>query len=156
MILPSFISLPQEIAEQAIIAENKVKHRAIVFVGMALINVILSIILARIYGVVGVAVAIFFSYMLRVIAMNYIYWKILGINIFLFFKESFGKMLPGLLTVLILCYGINYMLPPIGLVSFLIKVVIMSVLYIVLMYYMVMNENEKSAVKKMDEDLEKK
>ena len=123
---------------------------------MALINVILSIILARIYGVVGVAVAIFFSYMLRVIAMNYIYWKILGINIFLFFKESFGKMLPGLLTVLILCYGINYMLPPIGLVSFLIKVVIMSVLYIVLMYYMVMNENEKSLIFNLVDNIKKR
>lgn len=123
---------------------------------MALINVILSIILARIYGVVGVAVSIFFSYMLRVIAMNYIYWKILGINIFLFFKESFGKMLPGLLTVLILCYGINYMLPPIGLVSFLIKVVIMSVLYIVLMYYMVMNENEKSLIFNLVDNIKKR
>lgn len=156
LILPSFISLPQEIAEQAIIAENKVKHRAVVFGVMALINVILSIILTRIYGVVGVAVSIFFSYMLRVIAMNYIYWKILGINIFLFFKESFGKMMPGLLTVLILCYGINYMLPPIGLVSFLIKVVIMSVLYIVLMYYMVLNENEKSLISNLINNIKKR
>ena len=123
---------------------------------MALVNVILSIILTRIYGVIGVAVSIFFSYMLRVIAMNYIYWKILGINIFLFFKESFGKMLPGLLTVLILCYGINYMLPPIGLVSFLIKVVIMSVLYIVLMYYMVMNENEKSLIFNLVDNIKKR
>lgn len=88
--------------------------------------------------------------------MNYIYWKILGINIFLFFKESFGKMLPGLLTVLILCYGINYMLPPIGLVSFLIKVVIMSVLYIVLMYYMVMNENEKSLIFNLVDNIKKR
>ena len=48
------------------------------------------------------------------------------------------------------------MLPPIGLVSFLIKVVIMSVLYIVLMYYMVMNENEKSLIFNLVDNIKKR
>ena len=45
LIIPAFLLLPADIADQTLIASGNVKYRAFVFVGMAIVNVPLSIVM---------------------------------------------------------------------------------------------------------------
>ncbi len=46
VIVPCLLQLPQEIGNQTIFAKNKVKKLAIVYVLMALVNIVLAVFLA--------------------------------------------------------------------------------------------------------------
>ena len=93
LILPSIIYLPQQIGNTAIIALNKVKFQAYVFLIMGAINIILTFVFSRLWSAFGAAVAIFISYSLRNIGMNIIYYKVINVDIFKYFKECHVKLL---------------------------------------------------------------
>lgn len=84
IIVPSLLQLPQEIGMQVIIAQNKVRHQAVVFCGMALLNIIGAFLLSPKFGALGLCASIFVSYLFRTIGLDYILYKELHINILSF------------------------------------------------------------------------
>lgn len=94
LVLPGFITLTQEIAQTYLVVINELKYRAIIFISASVISVIISFILAPTYGALGCGIGIFTATMLcHVIGMNYIYLKILKLNIYTFFIQCFGSMI---------------------------------------------------------------
>ena len=145
IILPSYINLPQQIANTAMTVENHVKSQAMVFVAMALINITLSLLMAGEYGALGACMSIFIAYIFRIIIMNYLYNKKLNINIWIFFKKTIFVVLPWqVLTILIGIVLFN----TIGLYysefdKFCLTGLALIIIYIYLMYRFTMNEEEK-------------
>mgnify|MGYP003300357879 CR=1 FL=1 len=98
LIIPSFFYLPMQIAHTTLIVENKVKLQAYVFVGMGVLNVVLSLLLSKHFGAIGASLSIFAAYMIRTVAMAIIYQKSLKLDMVKFFKETFIKITPYLLV----------------------------------------------------------
>lgn len=144
LIIPSFFYLPQQIANTALIVENRVKQQAFVFIGMGAINVVLSLILSKYYGAIGASVAIFAAYMFRTVVMDIIYYKDMKLNIPKFFKESFLKMTPAVLIALAVGVLADKFNPIGGYLGFLINGCIYAGTFAALMWFVCFNEYEKN------------
>jgi O-antigen/teichoic acid export membrane protein len=142
LIIPSFFALPQDIADQAIIAQNKVKYRARVYLFVAILNLIMAIPLAMYYGVIGVSFSIFISYMVRTICMNIVYYKVLNIDVFSFIKVSFFRIFPGLLVAFILSYVLCSFISIEGWIGLGLRVLIIGVVYILSIGILSMKKDE--------------
>lgn len=149
LILPSLLHLPQEIGKQAIIALNKVKYQAIVYLLMAIINVLLVFLLSPIYGAIGVCISICISYILRTIGLDIIMYKSVGINIFSFFKNVYLKLLIPLVITFIIGVVLNHAIVATGWFLLFIKIIIFSISYVLIMYRWGMNQSEKELVEKL-------
>ena len=89
LIIPSFFYLPQLIGSNAVLAMNKVKKQATVFVYMGLFNLIFGALLAVKFGALGFSVSVFLAYTIRTIGMDLIFHKDLQLDIKSFFKKTF-------------------------------------------------------------------
>ncbi len=146
MMLPGVFRVPQQIASTTIIAMNKVKIQAYVYVIVATLNVLISSILSQYFGALGAAISICIVYFIRLIIMNIIYYKVLHINVFAFFKECYINMAPPMLITLVIGFVINQF-TSYSLLTFLIKGTFIVVFYIILLWKMSLNHYEKSLFK---------
>ena len=146
VVIPSFFHLPQEIGHTCVIAANKVKKQAIVYVVMGLANVILSIPLTMQFGVIGMCASIFVAYLIRTIGLDIIFYKDLHINIAKFFRNSFLKMLIPLLLSCIIGISINKFLPIGGWLGLTVKGVCVFASFAFVMWITCMNKYEKDLV----------
>lgn len=142
LILPSFFHLPQEIASTAIIAANKVKQQALLYILMWSVNIILAFPSAAYWGEIGVAVSTCISYFIRIVGMNILYKKELNINIRSFFMHSFVKIMPMFLVVLILVFGISNNINILGWIGFVVKSVLFVFIYFVASW-LLFNQEER-------------
>lgn len=149
LILPAFLLLPADIADQTLIASGNVKYRAFVYVGMAVINVPLSIVMTKYYGLKGLAFSIFIAYMIRNIALFYVYYSKLHINVWQFIRDSYIRMLPGLLVSCASVYVLASFLDIGSWYSVACKSAIVVICYVIAMWILAINEGEKELVKKM-------
>lgn len=146
VVIPSFFHLPQEIGHTCVIAANKVKKQAIVYLVMGLANVILSIPLTMQFGVIGMCASIFVAYLIRTIGLDIIFYKDLHINIAKFFRNSFLKMLIPLLLSCIIGISINKFLPIGGWLGLAVKGVCVFASFAFVMWITCMNKYEKDLV----------
>jgi O-antigen/teichoic acid export membrane protein len=146
LMLPNTISLTQEIANTTLVALNKIKPKAIVYISSSVFNIVLSIILAQFWGVFGAAIAICFSYFIRFIIMDVIYYKKLNIDVFRFFEECHMKMAIPLLLSLIVGLGVNFFIHSFGWGGFIIKSIIIVISYVLIIWFMFLNGFEKGLV----------
>lgn len=147
IILPSLLQLPQEIGDQTLYARNKIKGRAIAFIAMAIINVILAIPLTKLYGALGICIAISIAYFVRTFILNIIYKRVLHIDLRKFFQDTFAPFFIPFLLICVLGYLIVMFIPIHGWVGLVIKGGLYVLLYAAIAYTMVMNDSEKQLVK---------
>lgn len=143
IILPSFLQLPQEIGNTTVIAEGKVKQQALAYVVMALVNLLLAIPLTYMYSVKGLCFSIMFSYIIRTIMMDFIFYKCLGINVFKFIRESYLKITPILFLVVCAVLIVNTMVDGKGWALICMKAFIFISLYLSAIFMLSMNVSEK-------------
>ena len=143
-IIPLSIHLIQSIAYNIIIEEKKHQFRSIMYVIIAVLNVISTYVVLPYYGIIGAAVCTGISYLLgNGIALNIYYAKIIGLDI-LQFWISIGKMtiVPGILTI-IGTIVVNQIIPVTTIYRFLLEVVIYIICFVVLSWMFTMNKYEK-------------
>ena len=143
LIIPAFLLLPADIADQTLIASGNVKYRAFVFVGMAIVNVPLSIVMTKYYGLKGLAFSIFIAYMIRNVALFYVFYSKLQINIINFFHNTYVKMLFGLGASLLFSHFFANEVDLSGWYGVVVKAIIVFVCYSVCMAILAMNKSEK-------------
>ena len=146
LILPSLLHLPQEIASTAVTVLNKVKYAAYVFVIMAVTNVILMFPFTKLWGVRGMALSICISYFIRTLGMNIIYYKVIHLDLLMFFKESFFKMSIPLLAALVMGLGLQHLDFFVGWPGFILKGVIFIFVYGIIMLLFAMNKSERELI----------
>ncbi|MHB9941097.1 teichoic acid transporter [Clostridium sporogenes] len=143
LIIPVTVPLIQNLGISLLQAQNKQKFRSIVYTLIAVLNIIISIPLAKIYGGIGSAIGTSIALILgNIVVMNIYYYKQIHINIPKFWKEIFLMTIPAAITFV---FGllINHFIGGSGYRYILIKAFIFTLIYIPLMWGMGMNKYEK-------------
>lgn len=147
LIAPSLVTLTQDIANTTLIAENKVKYRAYASLIVASISITFSPILIPIYGPIGAAVAICIGNIVGLVFyMNFVYRRVLKLDIRLFFRSCHLKIFPALVLYTIIGWGIQHTFPVSNLFAFAIKSFVLVVLYGVIMWLLTFDDSEKALV----------
>ncbi|WP_235848549.1 oligosaccharide flippase family protein [Litchfieldia alkalitelluris] len=143
IMIPITIPLIQNIGIAILQAKNLQGFRSVVLIIIAILNVIISILLAKKYGGIGVALGTGISYAIgNVIIMNIYYHRRVGLNIPLFWKNIVLMSIPVALSLFIGSV-INYFLPQDSILVLLVKIILYSILFGCLMWYKGLNKFEK-------------
>lgn len=143
IMIPITIPLIQNIGLSILQAKNLQGFRSLVLIFIAVLNVIISFLLAENYGGIGVALGTGISYLIgNAIIMNIYYHRRLGINIPLFWKNIFIMTLPVVLSIVI-GYGINYFIPKESFFVLFAKIFLYSIIFGICMWNIGFNTYEK-------------
>lgn len=145
---PLCIPLIENTGLSIVIAQNKHKFRSIVYLIIAVLNVVSTYLVVPYLGGIGAALCSCIAYLVgQGFIMNIYYYRVTRINIPLFWK-NIGRMsiVPG--SMLLLGIIINKKIIFNRWSLFLISVVIYSLIYCIIMYKFVLNHYEKDIVRK--------
>lgn len=140
---PLCVPLIQNTGLTIITAQNKHQFRSVVYLVIAIINVVSTYLIVPYYGYLGAAVCSCVSYILgQGFVMNTYYYKVTGLNIPLFWKNILKMaIIPAVMTIVGL-FVMNIVTIDKWYV-FLAGVIVFSAIYAVLMYCFSFNEYEK-------------
>lgn len=145
--IPLAVPLMQSFCLNLLIAKNKNKFRALVYLFIAVVNVVGTWFLLQVWGIIGAALMTSIAYLLgNGIIMNWFYHKHMKINIIKFWNNM-GQILiwPVLLCicVLFLAEVIDFY----NIYCFLTGIILFSIFYFAINWKVVMNEYEKELVR---------
>ena len=147
LIIPAIIPLIQNTGLSILQVLNKYKYRTIIFFFIAILNLCMSIPLAKKYNEIGSALGTSIAVLLgQVIILNIYYYKSVKINIIQFWKEIGHMTIPVAITF-IFGITIKYYFSIKNVRGFLIQGCIYVLIYIVLMWKMGLNMEEKHMLK---------
>ena len=148
LIFPVTIPLIQNLGIEIQRAKNKHKTRSVVYLLIAISNVFISIPLIRYRGIVGAAIGTAVSLLVgNGLFMNWYYQKRIGINILYFWKEII-KLVPAIIVAVIIGEIINRFRINTGIMSFMIYAVLYVSVFVIVMWYIGMNKEEKELILK--------
>ena len=148
LMIPVTIDLIQNVGISILQAKNKFKYRTMILIGVAVLNILISIPLAKLYGGIGAAIGTCVSLLLgQGLLVNLYYWKGVGIDIPRFWKEIFKMSVPMVFVVLIGVF-LHKIWPINNVLDFLLQVIIYSLVYIFVVWNFSMNNSEKDIVRK--------
>lgn len=145
--IPACVPLIQSVALSIIIAQNKHRFRSLVYLAIAIANVVGTILCVNQFGIIGAAVVTGVANIIgQGIVMNWYYWKKIGLNIPKFWKSAINTfIIPVLLCVISLILFSFIDLSNWAL--FFISVIIFALLFVVLSWIFVMTDYEKDIVR---------
>jgi len=144
VMVPLIVPLIQSMGIVIIQAKNKHAFRSKMYFGIALLNIALSILLAKRYGGIGCAIGTSIGLIIgNWFVINIYYHKVIGIDILDFAKEILAMSLP---IVIVMGIGIitNYFIPSSNILILGMKILVYICVYSVLMWYMGLNTYEKN------------
>lgn len=145
---PLCIPLIQNTGTQILLAQNKHRFRSVVYLIIAVANVITTYLIVPYMGGIGAAFCSCISYLLgQGLIMNLYYYKVIHINIPLFWKEI-GSMSVVPVTLMVLTLLIQKFYPIRGWITFFGGVFLYTALYCIGMYRFGMNNYEKDLIRK--------
>lgn len=146
IMIPVSVPLIQNLGIEIQRAANKHQVRSIVYFAMAICNLLLTIYLCQIYGAVGAAFGTGVSLILaNGIIMNIYYYKALHLDIPAFWKNILRQLL-GMLPAFVIGAMINRYAPTQNVLSMLAFIIVYTAFYGVCVWFLSMNEYEKSFV----------
>lgn len=147
LVIPSCQSIGINILE----AKKMHKFRSKIYLAISVLNIIITIFLVKVYGIVGAAVGTAFSLIVgNVFIMNWYYIRKVGLDIKRYFKEVFGKSAPWIILCNFVCYmvysAVNF---KISWTSLLIQVIFIVAIYGTIIFVKVLSVDEKEQIKVM-------
>lgn len=147
-LIPLCVPLIQSTGDQILLAQNKHKFRSLVYLVIAIANVISTWLIVPYMGGIGAALCSCVSYLLgQGIVMNLYYHKVIQINIPRFWKEI-GTMTAVPVGLMVLTLLIQKIYPVRDWFTFFAGVFLYSILYCIGMYRFSMNDYEKNLIRK--------
>lgn len=146
LIATNLVTLPQSIANDYVMAENRVKTTSIYIFVSSAIGILIGILLASNYGAIGCAFGTFFALALNLVMVNVFYHKKLGLNMFEFFRKCHLKVLPLILLLSVAFFLAKPYILSTSWLSLILWAIIFFLLYIALLWMCIMNKNEKNLV----------
>lgn len=134
------------IGNDAIFAANKVKQLSIIYIIMAVLNLLGAMVLSPLMGATGICFSVFIAYMVRTIGMDFIFYKEMNLDVLHFFKETFVRLSIPLIICLIAGIVLNYLILISGWLGFFVKGVLFCMCYALVIYFLAMNDYEKSLI----------
>ena len=146
LMLPAMIPLIQNLGIEIQRALNKHQFRSVSYIIMAIINFVISIILCQRYGPIGCAVGTALSLIIaNGIIMNVIYYRAIGIDVVLFWKNIFRisiGMLPPIIFFLIIKHYFQFD----NIISLALGIIVYSLTYCLSFWKLSFNDEEKKLV----------
>ena len=147
VMLPLLIPLIQNTGITILQAKNKHAFRSKVYFFIAILNIVLSIPLAKLYGGIGCAVATAFALFVgNIVIINIYYHKKIGVDIITFAKEIVSMAPPVLIALAIGSIG-NYLFTTTDIIILGSKILGYILVFTPLMYFMGFNDYEKNLFK---------
>ena len=147
LMIPVTIPLIQNVGQSILQAKNKYKFRTLVFFGIAIVNVLISIPLAQNFGGIGAAIGTAVSLIIgQGIIINIYYHKKIHINIIQFWKNILKMAIP-VLPVAIIGFVANYYLVSTSIAILVLKIAFYSMIYFIAVWVFAMNDYEKDIVR---------
>ena len=144
LLLSLLVPLFQSSALSILQALNKHAFRAVVLFFISLLNVVVSVFLAKAYGPFGAALGTAFSLILgNVLISNWYYHYKIGLDIRRFFREGLRGILPALLLIATLSCATLWM-PQNSWGWLLVRVAVIVAVYAVVMIRVGMNAGERA------------
>ena len=141
---PLCIPLIQNMGLTIVIAQNKHQFRAIVYLIIAVANVVMTYISVPYFGIYGAAACSCIAYIIgQGIVMNIYYYKVTGLDISLFWKNIF-KMAIVPIVMTVVCLFLNSFIAINSWKIFLCGVIVFTLIYAILMYLFSFNEYERA------------
>jgi O-antigen/teichoic acid export membrane protein len=129
-------------------AKNKHKFRSLVYLGVVIFCIAISIPFIKLYGVFGCTFATAAALTIgNLFIMNWYYWKKIGINIKKYWLELL-KMTPGVFVISIITFICLKFLPELNSYKKLLpSILIYCILYFIFLFLFSFNKYEKGLVK---------
>ena len=134
------------IGNDAIFAANKVKQLSVIFILMAILNIIGAVVLSPSLGATGICISVFISYLVRTIGMDVIFQKEMKLDVYYFFRETFVNLSVPMALCLICGFVLEYAIPMTGWIGFIVKVGLFCGCYAIITYSLAMNSSERNLI----------
>lgn len=146
LIIPEAIPLMQSLGVDIQRALNKHQVRSIIYAGLSIGNIIISIPLIYKFGAAGAAFGTAISLLIgNGLIMNMVYEKYIGLNIVFFWKQIFPIIIVSLIPILG-GFMINHFFLGVSWYMLLLKGIIFIIMYFVSEYIIAMNNEERNMV----------
>ncbi|KIR02077.1 Membrane protein involved in the export of O-antigen and teichoic acid [Lachnospiraceae bacterium TWA4] len=143
--IPLAIPLIQNIAFTTILAQKKHQFRSIIYLIIAIINIISTYLVLPIYGIIGAAVCTGIAFLLgNGLIMNIYYIKITKLRILDFWKNISSMTVVPVIVVVVGYILTNQILGYQSIFMFLIEVIIYSIVHLGLTWTISMNQYERN------------
>lgn len=146
LVVPALFSLIQNLGLSIMQAMNRFKFKAVSTFIMAIVNIFISVFLAKKFGAIGAAFGTTISLIIvNIIIMNIYYYKVIKINVIKFWKNIFMiflKCAPCVLITIIIMYFTKLN----GIISVITYGLIYTIMYVIILYLFVVNSYEKNLI----------
>lgn len=147
LMIPMIFVSSQSIGIEIQRAKNKHKARSIVYLIMAILNVIVSIYFASVWGEIGSALGTTISIILcAILFMNYYYQKYVGIDVISYWKNIISTI-PSFIFPCVFGFIVKHYIKITSIIHFLVLVLCYLVLYVISIYNLSLDEDEKNMIK---------
>ena len=143
LVLPYIVSLTQNIANDAILIENRIKIEALVVFFTSVLSFILAVPLSRLYGAIGCAVAIFAGLILNLLIMNLYYQKKMCMGVRGFFEACHLSILPILIVYTAIAFAAKHLLGLDSWPQLIYGVIVYVAIYCAIVYFLLFSQEEK-------------
>lgn len=146
--IPISVPLIQNIAFNIIQAQNKHYFRSIIYLIIAIINMIGTYLVIPKYGIIGAALCTCFAYLIgNGIILNIYYWKSIKLDIPLFWKNIIRNSFVPFITFVFGNFMINYIITPKSLICLCLDIMLYTLIYFIFSWFFSMNEYERNLIK---------
>ncbi|WP_043931162.1 oligosaccharide flippase family protein [Bacillus sp. EB01] len=146
LMVPVTIPMIQTVGVSILQAKKMHRFRAIAYVFTAILNIAISIPLTSLFGIYGATTGTFISLIIgNILIINIYYSKKIGIDIRKFFS-SVSKGYIVIIPLLLLFGNILNNLQVLGWLGLLIKAVLITIMYVLLMWLFGLNKDEKNLI----------
>lgn len=143
LMTPIIIALTQNVGIEILRAYNKHQKRTLMHLIMALVNIVISIPLTKMFGEIGCAIGTCFStFISSTLIANYFYSRIIKLDIKLFFLEML-KFVPSAIILFLIGIVITWFADITTWFNLIIYILIFSCVYFFVMINMAFNQYEK-------------
>lgn len=159
LLIPTFFTFSNQIATSLYYVRDKVRYLAFSRGIAAIITVVLSLTLCFFFpkfGALMVSISLCIGKIIGYVFVDFIFQsKILKINIKKFLYDCLLKLAPFILATLAVGLAIEYLVPTTGLITFVLKVVILTIFYVVIANSFMLNGFEKRLINSIAEPIKK-
>jgi O-antigen/teichoic acid export membrane protein len=148
IMIPLIIPLTQNFGIAVLQAKNEQKFRAVTYLLIAIINIIISIPLAIKFGGIGIAAATALSLILgHIIIMNIYYHKKININMVLYWRNILKVLSTVILITIIGLVFDRLIFESDSILMLVVRIIIYSFIFVVGIWFSVLNQYEKNLFK---------
>ena len=145
IMVPQIFSIVQTLFSTMLEAMNKHKVKSLIYLGVALINLILTLILVKFLGLIGCALGTAVGMLINALLNNLYYKYILNLDMKYYWKQISGMVIP-MIAIMIVGMFISLIIDLNSYVDILLFIVTFTIAYFVMSWKFIFNKYEKSLI----------